>query len=141
LNRSAAEAAAAVGARAATDVTGFGLLGHLRNLTAASGCAAVVDAATVPIVPHARAYVEAGIAPGGTHANRRFVASSVTYAEHIDEATQLLLCDAQTSGGLLVAVPAAEAGPLTAELDARGAPCAAVIGHLVDGPRGTIRVA
>jgi selenide,water dikinase len=140
LNRAAAEAMTAAGAHAATDVTGFGLLGHLRNMTHASGCAARVRLEAVPVLAAAWEYVRAGIAPGGTHANRRFLAASTEYAADVDEAAQLVLCDAQTSGGLLVAVPADRAGRLVAALRDAGVPCAAVIGEIEHGEAGTARV-
>jgi len=139
LNRAACEAMLEVGAHACTDVTGFGLLGHLRNVVAASGCAVEIDLAHVPVIEAARAYVDAGIAPGGTHANWRFLNDWVDY-DAIDEASQLLLCDAQTSGGLLIAVPEASAPALVRALEARGAPCASIIGRFVAGaPRIRVR--
>ncbi|HWY87972.1 MAG TPA: selenide, water dikinase SelD, partial [Gemmataceae bacterium] len=97
LNRAAAEALSRFEVHALTDVTGFGLLGHLRNITAASGVRARVWADAVPALAAAREYVEAGIAPGGTHANWHFLADWVTYAEDVSKENQLLLCDAQTS--------------------------------------------
>jgi selenide,water dikinase len=133
LNRAACEAMVEVGAHAATDVTGFGLLGHLRNVVAASGCAAEISLSAVPSIDAARAYVDAGLAPGGTHANWRFLNDWVDY-DGIAKPAQLLLCDAQTSGGLLVALPEADAPRLVRELEARGAPCAAVIGRFREGP-------
>ena len=146
LNRGAGEAMSAIGigrdapVHAATDVTGFGLLGHLRNVLVASGCAASIDAAAVPVIDAARAYVREKIAPGGTHANRRFLAPFVAYEAGVDEATQLLLCDAQTSGGLLVAVAPDHTDALVAELRARHTPCAAKVGTIVEGAAGTMRV-
>jgi len=140
LNRAAADAMATVDAHACTDVTGFGLLGHLRNVTRASGCRAVVRLAAVPVLPAAWAYVREGIAPGGTHANRRFLAEWVDYEAGVDDAAQLVLCDAQTSGGLLVAVAPADAPKLCEELVRRGAPCAAVIGAIEAGDAGRMRV-
>jgi len=140
LNRDACAAMLAVGASACTDVTGFGLLGHLRNLAAASGCAARVRAADVPMLNAAVRYVERGIAPGGTHANRRFLSDWVEWATGVDEPTQLLLCDAQTSGGLLVAVAPERAQDLVEALARSGVPCAVRVGVLEAGPAGRIRV-
>lgn len=140
LNRAAAEAMAAVGAHACTDITGFGLLGHLRNVAAASGCAATVRLGAVPVIDAAWSYVREGVAPGGTHANWRFLDEWVQYDGGIDKAAQLVLCDAQTSGGLLIALEAAKADALVAELRRRGAPCAAVIGSLEAGRAGSMRV-
>jgi selenide, water dikinase len=133
LNRPGRDAMTKVGVHAATDVTGFGLLGHLRNVVAASGCAAVIDAGAVPVVAAARAYVRDGIAPGGTHANWRFLNDWVEWGAGVEKSEQLLLCDAQTSGGLLIAVEARRRAELVAELERHGAACAAVVGRLEEG--------
>jgi selenide, water dikinase len=140
LNRPGMEAMQAVRVNAATDVTGFGLLGHLRNLVAASGCSANVSASAVPFLEAARTYVEEGVAPGGTHANARFLADFVDYDSSVSATTRLLLCDAQTSGGLLIACPEARVDELLRELRDRKAPCAAVIGSLEEGAAGRMRV-
>jgi selenide,water dikinase len=145
LNRAAAEAMTAVGVgdagvHAATDITGFGLLGHLRNIVRASGCGAVIERGRVPVLAAAEAYVRQGIAPGGTHANRRFLAESVDWGKGLSEADQLLLCDAQTSGGLLVAVAPARAEALMDALCERGTIVAVEVGRLVEGPVGRIAV-
>jgi selenide,water dikinase len=140
LNRGACEAMLEVGVHAATDVTGFGLLGHLRNMTRASGLAATVWAEKVPVLDAAREYVRAGIAPGGTHANLRFSKEHVSFDDGIDDSTRLLLCDAQTSGGLLVAVEQEKAQALVAALEKRKTPCAAIVGRLEAGNPGTARV-
>lgn len=141
LNRDACEAMMAVGATACTDITGFGLLGHLRNVAAASGCSAVVRSSAVPVIEAARRYVKKGIAPGGTHANWRFLSEWVEWGEAVDKETQLLLCDAQTSGGLLIAVAPENADALVEELEKRGTPAAAVVGVLEAGNAGRMRVA
>jgi selenide,water dikinase len=133
LNRGACAAMTRVGVHAATDVTGFGLLGHLRNVVAASGCRAVVQAAKVPVVAAARAYVNEGIAPGGTHANWRFLKDWVDWDEGVTKEEQLLLCDAQTSGGLLVACPEAKVASLIDELRREGTLAADAIGRLESG--------
>jgi selenide,water dikinase len=122
-------------------VTGFGLLGHLRNVTAASGVTARVFAAAVPVLPAAREYVQAGIAPGGTHANWKFLADWVTFAPAMSKEEQLLLCDAQTSGGLLASVPAADADRVVKALRDAGATAAAVIGRIETTGNGRIEVA
>jgi selenide, water dikinase len=101
LNRDASIAAVAAGVRAATDVTGFGLLGHLLKLARASGVTAVVDAAAVPYLDGARAALRDGFVSGGTRRNLDWVRPHASFAVSEDEA--LLLADAQTSGGLLVA--------------------------------------
>jgi selenide,water dikinase len=140
LNRSACEAMLDVGVHAATDVTGFGLLGHLRNVVAASACAAVVERSKVPVLDAAVRYVREGIAPGGTHANLRFLAESVEWHTAVSKEDQLLLSDAQTSGGLLLAVPQERSEALVRALASRGTPCAAIIGRFEAGP-ARIRVA
>jgi len=145
LNRGAAEAMTKVGigeggVHAGTDVTGFGLLGHLRNVVVASKCGAVIDSARVPALEAALAYVEQGIAPGGTHANWRFLAESVDWGEDVDKPGQLLLCDAQTSGGLLIAVADDRCGALLDALCEHGVESAAVVGELVEAHPGRIAV-
>jgi selenide,water dikinase len=138
LNRAACEAMLAAGARAATDITGFGLLGHLRNLTRASGCTARVWLGEVPVMPAAWTYVREGIAPGGTHANWRFLNDWVDYGEGVGKEEQLILCDAQTSGGLLVAIDPARESELGGLLSAL--PGAKVIGCLEAGSAGRAAV-
>lgn len=101
LNRDAARAAVAAGHRCATDVTGFGLLGHLHKLCRASGVSAVLDHAALPYLAGARAALEAGCVPGGSRRNLDWVRPHL--ATTVAEAELLLLADAQTSGGLLVA--------------------------------------
>jgi selenide,water dikinase len=140
LNRSACDAMLDVGAHAATDVTGFGLLGHLRNVVVASKVSATVFSEAVPVIDAARGYVAKGIVPGGTHANRRFLASHVDYDDDVSEHEQLLLADAQTSGGLLLAVEPAHVDALVAALVSRGTMAAAIIGEIGDGAPGRIRV-
>jgi selenide,water dikinase len=117
LNRDASRAALAAGAVCATDVTGFGLLGHLHKLCRASGVSAVLDAAAVPYVEGARASYAAGYVPGGSRRNLEWVRSHV--AASVDEDELVLLADAQTSGGLLVAgeIPG---HPVIGELVPRG---------------------
>jgi selenide,water dikinase len=103
LNRDAARAALAAGAVCATDVTGFGLLGHLHKLCRASGVSAVVDAAAVPYLPGVRESYAAGYVPGGSRRNLDWVRPHLAVGAGISEDELVLLADAQTSGGLLVA--------------------------------------
>ena len=118
LNRDAATAALAAGATCATDVTGFGLLGHLHKLARASGVTAVIDAAAIPYLDGARQAAQDGYVSGGTRRNLAWVSPSVELGS-VDELEALLLADAQTSGGLLVAgeVPGS---PVIGELVPRG---------------------
>ena len=140
LNAAACRAMLAVGVHAATDVTGFGLLGHLRNLGRASGLAARVTTSAVPVLDAARRYVGQGIAPGGTHANWRYLQDFVRFDVDVSKTEQLLLCDAQTSGGLLLAVAPHLENDLLEVLRAEGTLASAVIGELVTGEPGTISV-
>ncbi|MBI2825476.1 MAG: selenide, water dikinase SelD [Planctomycetia bacterium] len=140
LNRAASEIIAAAGAHALTDVTGFGLLGHLRNMAAASRVGARVWLDRVPVLAPAWEYVRAGISPGGTHANHRFLSEWVSYASDVSEEDQLMLCDAQTSGGLLAAVASDRADGMLASLHATGAAEAAVIGTIETETPGRIVV-
>ena len=139
LNRSAAEAALAAGARAATDITGYGLTGHLGNMVRASGVSARIDAASVPLLPGVRALAEAGHIPGGTRRNQEDSDDSVGYEGDVDEITRILLADAQTSGGLLVACPRDRTTTLLSELEARGE-SGHVVGDVIDEPDGRIIV-
>ena len=139
LNRDAADAMATVEVHAATDVTGFGLLGHLHYMARASGLAARVEVASVPFLPGAEMLADAGEVPGGTRSNERFLASRVRWPADLPAARQILLCDAQTSGGLLLAVPASGAASLMAALEAKRV-AGAVIGELTQGEAGSIVV-
>ena len=140
LNRAAAEVLTRFEVHALTDVTGFGLLGHLRNVTAASAVTAEVWADRVPVISAAREYVKAGIAPGGTRANAKFLADWVEYASDVSQEEQLLLCDAQTSGGLLAAVPEAQAEAVSRALSSAGTLASAIVGRIVGAGSGKIRV-
>jgi selenide,water dikinase len=139
LNEGARDAAVEVGVNAATDITGFGLLGHLREMLVASGLSARVDPSRVPVIDGVRELLRAGMVAGGTQRNHAFVDPDVDWgALPIEE--QLLLADAQTSGGLLLAVDPGRAGALVAALGRRGTPAAAVIGHTVEGTPGRIGI-
>ncbi len=139
LNRGGAEAAETAGVRAGTDVTGFGLLGHLRSMVRASGAAARIDAGRVPLLDGARALVEAGHVPGGSRRNREDLDADIAWGDDVDDVLRTLLCDAQTSGGLLLCVPPERVEELLAELEGR-APVAAVVGEVEAGSPGRVRV-
>jgi selenide,water dikinase len=131
LNADAARAARAAGAHAMTDVTGFGLLGHLRELTAASGLAAEVDADAVPAIDGVEVLLRGdGAVSGGSRRNREHAETFTRFASDVEEWRRRLVCDATTSGGLLVALAAEHAA------EAPGA----VVGRLVEGPTGSITV-
>ena len=139
LNAQASQAALAAGVIAATDVTGFGLLGHLHRMLAASGAAATVTATAVPLLPAAQDLAAAGFVSGGTRANTARISPFTTMDPAVPEALRVLLYDAQTSGGLLLATPPARAEALLADLRARGLP-AARIGEVTPGEPGHIDV-
>jgi len=140
LNDGAMRAALKVGVSAATDVTGFGLLGHLSNILVASEVAAEIAYEALPILPHAWNLASRGLVPGGTERNLE-AAESVEWADDLAPTDRLLCVDAQTSGGLLLAVPQENEAALLEALRAEQTPAAAVIGRLVKGPAGRIRVA
>jgi selenide,water dikinase len=108
LNRAAAALAAQSDVQGATDVTGFGLLGHATEMARAAGLAIVFDFPKIPFLAHARAYAEAGIFPAGAVENRDYFEESVVFDESLDVPSRMLLFDPQTSGGLLLAVPEME---------------------------------
>ncbi len=132
LNADAAVAARAAGVHALTDVTGFGLLGHLHNLARASGVAAEVNAVAVPALDGVEELLDGdGIGvSGGSRRNAGHADAFTSYAEEVPAWRRRLVCDATTSGGLLVAVPPGAASAVPG----------AVVGRLVDGEAGTIRV-
>ena len=140
LNRDASDAMLEVGVHACTDVTGFGLLGHLQELTMASRLAAVVRAGAVPILPRVLELIADGVVPDGSWTNVESLEHHVAYADDVGQSLRVALADSQTSGGLLIAVPAERVDRLTRLLQERGTHAAAVVGELVDGEPGTIRV-
>jgi selenide,water dikinase len=140
LNRVAGEEFVRSGVHALTDVTGFGLLGHLRNVVAASKVGAHIFFDRVPVLPAAVEYVRAGISPGGTHANHKFLADWVSYDNDVTKEEQLILCDAQTSGGLLAAVAPDRAEALVSALRGRGVSEAVAIGRIESAKPGHITV-
>lgn len=123
-----------------TDITGFGLLGHASEMARESGVGIRIFAPEVPVVPAAWEFGRQGVWPGGSKSNRRWLADKVHYDPGLDDVTQQMLCDAVTSGGLLIAVPAAAADDLVAALKERRTPAAAVVGECVAEHPGEIRV-
>jgi len=138
LNRGAAQAMTDTGVSAATDVTGFGLLGHLHEMTRAAKVRARIRLRSVPILEEAWGLVREGVIPGGTRRNQASLEGAITW-EGIDEDGQVLLCDAQTSGGLLIAVPEARLARLVQALETEGA-MAAVVGEITGMGHGEITV-
>lgn len=120
LNRVASEVAVELGIRAGTDVTGFGLLGHASEMARASGVTLHLDVARIPWLAGARQYAEAAIFPGGSKKNQQAYASEVRFAASLAPHEQLLLFDAQTSGGLLLSIPADRLPAFAEQMDQRG---------------------
>lgn len=129
LNRGAARAMSRVGVKAATDITGFGLVGHALELAEASGVTLSIAAATVPLLPGVRETAGRGLIPGGAHNNRKHALKRARVAG--GQIAELIFCGPETSGGLLMAVPADAAEGLAAELRRQaGSEAAAVIGEV-----------
>ena len=140
LNRDGAKAMVKVGVHSATDVTGFGLMGHLQSMVRGSRVGAEIQLGKVPVLPGVWELLEQGVAPGGTHRNLQSVAGSAQWHPDLSEQEQLLLCDAQTSGGLLIAVAADKQDELLAELKSTGVAGAVVVGRVTEEPVGQIQV-
>lgn len=141
LNGAAAEAMMEVGVHAATDITGFGLLGHLGNVVRGSGVAARIDASAVPWLPGVLDFAERDVCPAGSKRNLAYAAPNTSFASHLAPHVQLALADAQTSGGLLIAVAPDRHAALLEALAARGVAVRATIGEITAGPAGHIAVA
>ena len=141
LNAAAARAMMKVGSNAATDVTGFGLVGHLRGMMAASGTTARVEFSRIPVIEGAWELLESGVAPGGTHRNLEGVGRQVAWHSDITANQKLLLCDAQTSGGLLISVAEAKTDALLRELEAQGVEGSVVVGEVSEAGEYPIEAA
>ena len=140
LNREASAVMRQFDVSAATDVTGFGLLGHVRSMVRQSGVSARLDAAAVPLLLGALELADQGFVPGGTERNRNDVAPHVQWHATVGVATRTLLFDAQTSGGLLMCVREDQTAALLAALHAKGAAHAVVIGEVIAGDDGHIEI-
>lgn len=130
LNKDASIAARAHGAHAMTDVTGFGLLGHLLEMCRGSGVSAELWVERLPWLPGAAELAREDVVPGGTRRNLDYVDPHTDWEGGFAEWERLLVADAQTSGGLLIALPEAQVASLVSELEERGAPAVAVVGRL-----------
>jgi len=140
LNKAAAEAMQQVGAHACTDVTGFGLLGHLLEMMAGSDTTAEIESRSIPLLPGTERFVGAGILPGGTRDNFRFTAPRVEYDKEVPETTRLVLNDAQTAGGLLISLPERSAESFLSGLPENEVLRPAVIGRVRKPARARVRV-
>jgi selenium donor protein len=135
LNRTASEVMCAVGVNACTDVTGFGLLGHLREMALGSQVDIKLFAGTIPVLPGTLQWAATDLVPGGTLQNLKHVQAHVSFAPGVAPAFQVILADAQTSGGLLISVPSKRAAPLLKALHNAGEHTAVQIGTVI-GPGG-----
>jgi len=140
LNRTPAEAMRSKRVHACTDVTGFGLLGHLCEMVVDTDYGVVLYNQDIPIYPEAREYAMMGLVPAGTYNNRKFREAFVTFDQAIDPVTRDILFDAQTSGGLLIMVHPEDALPLVEDLCAKGVDEAAIIGEVIESPKEKILV-
>jgi selenide, water dikinase len=140
LNAAAAQAALKVGVSAATDVTGFGLIGHLLRICEASKVGAELAYDALPVLAHARNLAARGFIPGGTRRNLEASERRVLWADDIGETDRWIAVDAQTSGGLLLAVPPENETALHSALQDAGVQGAVTIGRLVREPVGHVRV-
>lgn len=141
LNRQAAEIMQEFDVHACTDVTGFGLLGHLKEITTASKVDARIHASHVPMIQHARDLAIANIIPGGTIANLDYVKHIIEWNNRIAEVDKMLLCDAQTSGGLIIVLPKEQQDALLSQLHEQGMSQSNVIGEISESGTGKITVA
>jgi len=140
LNLKASEVMSSFEVHGCTDITGFGLLGHLKEMSRASKVDAVVYHKQVPIISQVWEFVEGGVVPGGTLSNLDFVADTVEWKEKISQTTRTILADAQTSGGLLIALPSDQKAQLLLALQQNGVNDAAHIGDFTQEGTGKIFV-
>ncbi|MFF2912450.1 selenide, water dikinase SelD [Paenibacillus sp. NPDC057934] len=141
LNKTAAEIMAPYGVHACTDVTGFGLLGHASEMARGSGLGLIIRQEDVPVLPRVRELAEKGFVPGGTKNNYAHLEGqgSILYPEEMDQLSRYILCDAVTSGGLLIAVAPEQSEELLNELKNAGVE-AALIGEVTEDHPGQISV-
>jgi selenide,water dikinase len=140
LNATAALVMAGYSVHACTDVTGFGLIGHLTEMAVASGVDVTLWAGSIPFINDAVELVRAGAVPGGTLNNMDYFGAGVKFSFSVSDAVKTLLFDAQTSGGLLIAVPLGESPGMLEELHRRGITEAACIGEISSEGKGMITI-
>ena len=140
LNNGAAKAMNAVGAHACTDITGYGLLGHLLEMCQASGVSAVLEFNDIPLIQGTYELAQNGFIPGGTKRNLDYVSSQVDFLSKISKQQQLMLADAQTSGGLLISVPNEKAEELQDILKINNCLTSSMIGKVYNPAELTIYV-
>ena len=139
LNRDAAEVCLRVGVHACTDISGFGLLGHAWEMAEGSGVSMTLEYSRVPLIEEAIETARKGFIPGGTKSNQLFLGANVVFADHLGQVEQYILFDAQTSGGLLVAVEENKSQQFAREMQNAGID-APIIGKITEGQAGIILV-
>jgi len=140
LNKYAAEAMTEVGINCCTDVTGFGLLGHLHEITEASGVGAEIRMNDIPIIPESREFIRKGMIPGTNKTTLEFIQDKLECDANISEEDKLILADPQTSGGLLITVDESKAERLKTALQEKGVPVISEIGRIIEDKNSIIRV-
>ena len=140
LNATSADVMSRYDVSACTDVTGFGLLGHLKEMTVGSGVTAQIYADSVPIIDEAIALASAGVVPGGSENNLDYVAPFVSWGESVSKVMKIVLADAQTSGGLLMAVKPSQADAMLQELIQKGVGASQIVGEIIGQGEGRIFV-
>jgi selenide,water dikinase len=133
LNKTAAEVMQKTGANACTDITGFGLLGHLWELTSASKVEAEINISSLPLLAEVIEWAEMGLVPGGAYRNRDYIKEDVEIGLGVSEAYEDVLCDPQTSGGLLISISDEKSEELLSKLKEAGVVKAAIIGEIKSG--------
>jgi selenide,water dikinase len=140
LNKRPSEIMQEVGVNACTDVTGFGLLGHALEMARASETGIIIRGAQVPLFEEAMKYASMGLVPGGTGANRDFASCGLEIDGYLSPFLLDILYDPQTSGGLLIALPPERADKFVENLHAEGWTAAAIVGEVVEEPKGRLIV-
>ena len=140
LNRGGARLMQEFGVRSATDITGFGLLGHALKMAQASGVSFRIEGKRVPLLAGAYALADLGCLPGACFRNQEFAGETCAFAPAVDYTLKMLLFDAQTSGGLFMAAPRAQAQTLVARLREEGYPAAAIVGEVVEREAAALRI-
>jgi selenide,water dikinase len=140
LNRTASELMRKYGAHACTDITGFSFIGHALEMAIASQVGMVIKSNAIPVFPEAMDYAKLGLVPGGAYSNREFFSCKVEIQSDIPDLLVDILYDPQTSGGLLISLPSAEAEKLVAMLKKEGLLHSCVVGEVVEEPRGKIQL-
>jgi selenide,water dikinase len=140
LNQKASEVMQAFGTHACTDITGFGFIGHALEMAIASRVGMVIQSKNIPVFPGAMEYAKMGFLPGGAHSNRQFFSCRTDVHSHVPPLLIDLLYDPQTSGGLLISLPSSNAEKLMTMLKKEGNKDASIVGEVVEGPQGKIKI-